>query len=397
MVAVNLRAAVSSVGPVLADIIREGGLTAGWASLLTSLPTLGFAFASPASPLLARRLGAERAVLVALGGLTAGLLLRGTGGAAGLFIGQALAAVGIGVINVLLPGIVKRDFSTRIALMTGLYSMAFCVGAACAAAATVPLAERLGGWGAGLAVWAAPAALAALVWWVCRPAERAAGPSRAYAVRGLWTDRLAWQVTVFMGMQSALAYTVFGWLAPILRDRGLGAVEAGLLLSVSVVAQAAGSLVGPALATRRASQSLANVLAMVAGMVGLLGCLYGPLSAVWLFAVVLGLAQGALIAIGLTIIALRAPDPLLAAHLSSMAQTVGYLLASAGPLVAGLLHGWTGGWGAVAFFSCVLGLVGCLAGLGAGRPRHIGARAIPLGLPEDDHAPPRGPVRAGRA
>jgi CP family cyanate transporter-like MFS transporter len=381
LIAFNLRAAVSSIGPVLRDIIAHAGLSATGASVLTTLPSLCFGLAALAATGLARHLGPERAVLAGLAALTGGLALRGTTGLTGLFAGQVLATAGIGVINVLLPGLVKRDFSHRVALMTGLYTMAFCAGAAGAAGATVPLALVLGGWGGGLAIWALPAGLAALVWAFQVPRGTRVQAHAGSAVRGLWSDRLAWQVTLFMGLQSALAYLVFGWLAPILRDRGLSAVDAGLVLSVSVVAQAVASLVAPALATRGASQSFANVLSVALCMVGLMGCMFAPLGTVWLWAVVLGLAQGALIAIALTVIVLRAPDPHVAAHLSGMAQSVGYLLASAGPLLAGLLHGWTGGWGAVAAFSLAIGAAAALFGYGAGRPRHVGAVSARLGGP----------------
>ncbi len=382
LIAFNLRAAVSSVGPVLRDIIAHAGLSATGASVLTTLPSLCFGLAALAATGLARLLGPERAVLAGLAALTAGLVLRGTAGLSGLFAGQVLATAGIGVINVLLPGLVKRDFSQRVALMTGLYTMAFCAGAAIAAGATVPLAFLFGGWDGGLAIWALPAGLAALVWLFQVPRGTRVQAHAGFAVRGLWSDRLAWQVTLFMGLQSALAYLVFGWLAPILRDRGLSAVDAGIVLSVSVVAQAAGSLVAPALATRRPSQSLANVLSVALCVVGLMGCMFAPLGTVWLWAVVLGLAQGALIAIALTVIVLRAPDPHVAAHLSGMAQSVGYLLASAGPLLAGLLHGWTGGWGAVAGLSLAIGTAAALFGYGAGRARHVGAVSARLeGLP----------------
>jgi len=378
LIAFNLRAAVSSVGPVLRDIIATAGLSAAGASVLTTLPSLCFGLAALAATGLSRRLGPERAVLAGLAALTVGLVLRGTTGLPGLFAGQVIGTAGIGVINVLLPGLVKRDFSRRVALMTGLYTMAFCAGAAGAAGATVPLALALGGWGGGLAIWALPAGLAALIWAFQVPRGVRVQAHAGFVVRGLWSDRLAWQVTLFMGLQSALAYLVFGWLAPILRDRGLSAVDAGLVLSVSVVAQAAASLVAPALATRGPGQSLANVLSVALCMVGLMGCMFAPLGTVWLWAVVLGLAQGALIAIALTVIVLRAPDPHVAAHLSGMAQSVGYLLASAGPLLAGLLHGWTGGWGAVAAFSLAIGAAAALFGYGAGRARHVEARSVRL-------------------
>jgi CP family cyanate transporter-like MFS transporter len=271
---------------------------------------------------------------------------------------------------------VKRDFPQRVASMTGLYTMSFCAGAAIAAGATVPLATAFGSWGGGLAFWAIPAGLAAILWVTQLPPRAGARARAGFVVQRLWTDPLAWQVTLFMGLQSSLAYLVFGWLAPILRERGLSAVDAGLVLSISVIAQSVASLFAPALATRGPSQSGSNLLAVVLCMVGLMGCMFAPLGTVWFWAVILGLAQGALIALALTVIVLRAPDPHVAAHLSSMAQTVGYLLASTGPLLAGLLRSWTGDWLAVAAFALFLGAAAALSGYGAGRPRHVGAIAI---------------------
>src|SRR6185437_13453622 len=173
LISFNLRAAVSSVGPVLRDIIATTGLSAAGASVLTTLPSLCFGLAALAATGLSRRLGPERAVLAGLAALTGGLVLRGTTGLSGLFAGQVAATAGIGVINVLLPGLVKRDFPRRVALMTGLYTMAFCAGAAAAAGATVPLALLLGGWGAG---WPSGR---------CRPrSPRWSGRSRCRAARG---------------------------------------------------------------------------------------------------------------------------------------------------------------------------------------------------------------------
>lgn len=372
LMATNLRAAVTSLGPVLQEAVAATGLSPAGASLLTTLPTLCFALVAPAAPLFARRLGMERALLAAMLLLAAGAALRGVPDRVALFGGQVLACVAIGLVNVLLPGLVKRDFPGHVARMTGLYTMAFCLGAAGAAGATVPLASALGSWSLALAVWALPAVLAAAVWApLLPPAEEGARPARR-AARALWTDPLAWQVTLFMGLQSALAYIVFGWLPALLRDRGLTAAAAGLVLSVSVVAQAAGALAAPALAVRGRDQRLANVAAVALTLGGLLGCFYAPLRWAWGCGVVLGLGQGALIALALTIIVLRSPDPWAAASLSGTAQGVGYLLASAGPMLAGLLRA-RGGWDGVALLSVAISGGAMAAGLGAGRARLLGA------------------------
>jgi CP family cyanate transporter-like MFS transporter len=364
LIAFNLRTPVTSIGPVLPDALRAVGLSTAGASLLTMLPSLCFGLFSPVAPRLSRFLGMERAVLVALVVLVAGTALRGAGGSVSLFAGQ---------INVLLPSLVKRDFPRQVALITGLYVMAMAVGAAFAAGATVPLEKLLGSWAAALSLWALPALIATVLWLpqLAAPCEETSATSRRRL--SLWSDGLAWQVTLFMGLQSSLAYIVFGWLAPILRDRGLSPVDAGLALSISIVAQALASLVAPSLATLGKDQRPAVAALSVLCVASLLGCLYAPLSAVWVCSVLLGLSQGGLFPIALMLIVLRAPDAHLTRQLSSMAQGVGYILASAGPLLAGLLHAWMGNWTGLAVLVVGLGAAMLLAGLGAGRARHIKA------------------------
>lgn len=375
LISLNLRGAITSIGPVLREIIRDAGLSAAAASTLTTLPSLCFGLAAPLAPLAARRIGTERTLLAMVILLTGGIALRGLAGAPALYAGQILATLGIGVINVLLPGLVKRDFADRVPLMTGLYTMGLCAGGAGAAGATVPLMVAFGGsWSAALAFWALPAGLAAVVWATRLPPRDPAVVHAATRVRGLWADPLAWHVMLFMGLQSALAYTVMGWLPPMLRDRGLSPVDAGLVLSISVLVQAITCLFAPALATRGKDQKLANVLSMALCVVGLMGCFFAPLGTIWIWAVALGMSQGALFAIAMTVIVLRSPDAQVAAHLSSMAQGGGYILASTGPLFAGLLREWTGGWSAVALFCLLLGGAGGIAGWLAGRALHVRAR-----------------------
>jgi CP family cyanate transporter-like MFS transporter len=377
LIAFNLRTPVTSLGPVLPDATHATGLSATGASLLTMLPALCFGLFSPLAPRLSRFLGVERAVMVALMALAAGTALRGAGGSAGLFAGQILGCGGIGVINVLLPSLVKRDFSGRVAFITGLYVMSMALGTALAAGATVPLDRWLGSWAIALSLWAVPALIAGLVWLPQLAVPRAETAATAPRLRGLWSDRLAWQVTLFMGLQSALAYIVFGWLAPILRDRGFSPVEAGLALSISVLAQAVASLVAPSLATLGKDQRPAVAVLSVLCVVSLLGCLYAPLGSVWVWSVLLGLSQGGLFPVALMLIVLRTPDPTVTGQLSGMAQGVGYILASAGPLTAGLLHAQMGNWTGLAVLAVILGAAMLAAGLGAGRNRHVQARYRP--------------------
>ncbi|MFG0669012.1 CynX/NimT family MFS transporter [Pseudomonas sp. xss_1] len=371
LVALNLRPALSSMAPVLGQVSDGLGLSAAQAGLLTTLPVLCLGLFAPLAPMLARRLGSERVVLGILGTLAVGIVLRSVLGTTGLFLGSLLAGASIGIIGVLLPGIVKRDFPQHAGTLTGVYTMALCLGAAMAAGATVPLAHAFGdSWAPALGFWMLPAILAMLVW--LPQARNGHGVHKvAYRVRGLWRDPLAWQVTLYMGLQSSLAYIVFGWLPSILIGRGLSPTQAGLVLSGSVIMQLFSSLAAPWLATRGRDQRLAIVVVMLVTLCGLFGCLYAPLSGLWGWAVLLGLGQGGTFALALTLIVLRSRDAHVAANLSSMAQGVGYTLASMGPFAVGLVHDLTGGWSALGWVFAVLGAGAIVFGLGAGRALHV--------------------------
>lgn len=376
LVAFNMRIAITSISPLLPEIRRGIGLSLSDASILTALPALCFGLISPAAPALARRFGTERAIALALAALTAGTGLRLLPSVPVLFAAQILSACGIGLANVLIPSVVKKDFVHRVSLLTAFYTMSMAVGAAIAAGAAVPLRGLLGSWTLALGFWAIPALLALVVWTrQLRPGATAV--PAGHPVRGLWRDALAWQVTLFMGLQSSLAYMVFGWFAPMLIERGLTPADAGALFSAAVMAGAVGSLIGPGLATSGRDQrgSIIGVLAVC--LAALLGSFLGPLSTIWLWAIILELTLGATFAIALTLIVLRSPNARVAAQLSGMSQSVGYLVASCGPLAAGLIRNWTGNWNAVAYFFAGVVLLTAWTGLGAGRSRHVRVTPAP--------------------
>mgnify|MGYP001603607877 CR=1 FL=1 len=370
LVALNLRPALSSLAPLLSDVSKSLGLSAAQAGLLTTLPVLCLGLFAPLAPILARRFGAERVVLGILLTLAGGIILRSNFGEIGLFAGSVLGGASIGIIGVLLPGIVKRDFAKHAGTMTGVYTMALCLGAAMAAGSSVPLSEHFGSWAVGLGFWVIPALVAA-VFWLPQVGQKHGAHNVAYRVRGLLRDPLAWQVTLYMGLQSSLAYIVFGWLPSILIGRGLTPTQAGLVLSGSVIVQLASSLAAPWLATRGKDQRLAIVVVMSLTLGGLFGCLYAPIEGLWGWAILLGLGQGGAFSLALTLIVLRSRDSHVAANLSSMAQGFGYTLASMGPFAVGVVHDWTGGWNAVGWIFGIIGTGAIIAGLGAGRTLYV--------------------------
>jgi len=371
LVALNLRPALASMAPLLGYVSDDLGLSSAKAGLLTTLPVLCLGLFAPLAPRLARRFGSEQVVFGVLFALAAGIVLRSFFGEFGLFAGSILAGASIGVIGVLLPGIVKRDFPKQAGTMTGVYTMALCLGAALAAGSTVPIAHHFNdSWAVGLGIWMIPALLAALIWW---PQARQKHDMHqvSYRVRGLLRDRVAWQVTLYMGLQSSLAYVVFGWLPSVLIGRGMSPTDAGLLLSGSIMVQLISALSAPWLATRGKDQRLGVVVAMSMTLAGLFGCLYAPVDALWGWAIVLGLGQGAAFSIALTLIVLRSRDSHVASNLSGMAQGFGYTIASIGPFAVGIVHDVTGGWDSIGWIFAVIGVAATIAGLGAGRALYV--------------------------
>ncbi|SDP44374.1 MFS transporter, CP family, cyanate transporter [Phyllobacterium sp. YR620] len=379
LIAFNLRPVFSSASALLPEIIAQTGLSSFGAGVLTTLPVVCLGIFAPLAPRLAQRIGAERTLLGVLLLLALGTALRGLQSLPLLFIGTALAGACIAIGNVLLPGLVKRDFASRTGLMTGLYTMALCAGAATAAGFTLPLQRMLGGsWSLALGAWALPALVVAAIWFPHAFFRKVRTKHAGFRVEGLWRDRLAWQVTLFMGLQSALAYCIFGWLSPILRERGMDGVTAGLVVSVSVMVQVFACLFVPSIAVRCKDQRGVNLALIALAITGLMGFLFAPLSTVWVWAVLQGLGQGGLIAIAMTIIVLRSPDAHVASHLSGMAQCIGYMLAAVGPLLVGLIHSVTGSYAATAILFVLLGIGVAFFGWGAGRAAHVKARTIAI-------------------
>ncbi|WCS25898.1 MFS transporter [Methylobacterium sp. NMS14P] len=371
LVAFNLRPALSTVGPLLATIRDGTGLGAGGAAILTTLPVLCLGIACALAAPLIRRIGPDLAVLAGSTILVAGLTLRGLGGLVPLFAGSALAAIGIGIDNVLLPALVKRDFAGNGGLMTGLYTMTLCLGAAAGAGASVPVEHALGGgWPSALAIWSLPALVAAFVW---IPFARRTASTAAPSAGRLLRNPLAWWVTGFMGLQSSLAYILFGWLPLLLQGRGLTPLNAGLYASLATLVQAPGALLVAMLAARARDQRAWIVVIPGLTAAAFVVLAFGADSLRIPAACALGFGIGGCFGLGLTLIVLRAADAASAAGLSAMAQGIGYTCAALGPLIFGLAHEATGGWGVPGTLFVGITVAAILIGLAAGRDRKVSA------------------------
>jgi CP family cyanate transporter-like MFS transporter len=373
LIAANLRPAVTSVGPVLPEIGAEYRLSGVALALLAAAPLICFGVLAPLAPVLAARLGVDRTLGLVVAAILLGLVIRVGPGSALLFGGTVLIGGAIAIGNVLLPALLKREFG-RPGLMTGLYATVLGLTGSVAAGATVPLAAALGGhWRVGLAFWAIPATVALLVWLPLsrRRTVAAADIPSSSLVRAL-RDRVAWQLAIFSGLHSLCFYTIVAWLPSILRDHGLSPTDAGLLLGLTSIVGLPVGLLIPTWTSRQRDQRLAVVLVTALTGIGLLGLLAAPPASAVLWAVLLGLGNGGTFPLALTLVTLRTRTPETTQGVWAMAQTVGYLLAAAGPLALGLLHDITGAWAAGLALLVALVAVQGVAGLGAGRAVYVG-------------------------
>ncbi|HWL98146.1 MAG TPA: MFS transporter [Nocardioidaceae bacterium] len=353
LVALNLRGAIAAVAPVLPEISADLSLSAGAAGLLTSLPVLCFAAASPGSAWLARRTGLENAVLLGFLALAAATVLRTLDGISVLLAGTLAVGVAMAVGNVVVPVVIKRDFPLRAGRVTGLYTAALAGGAALAAALTAPIAAAWG-WQVGLSVWSAFVLVAAGVWWLAtrdlrataarRRADSGVGRELRRPGARVWRNQTAWAVTLFLGCQSFAYFSVTAWLPTLLVDQaGLDIATASLGMSLFQLLGIPGTLLIPLLAGWRPQQVWLGVSVACCWCTAVTGLLVVP-SAWFAWTLLAGVAQGAGISFAFTVLVLRAHDTAAAHDLSSMAQLVGYALGAAGPAVVGALYQSTGGW-----------------------------------------------------
>ncbi|AXH25066.1 TPA: CynX/NimT family MFS transporter [Salmonella enterica] len=372
MIATTLRVTFTGAAPLLETIRSDYGLSTAQTGLLTTLPLLAFALVSPLAAGIARRFGMERSLFAAMLLICAGIALRSLPSAALLFAGTAIIGCGIALGNVLLPGLIKRDFSQHVARLTGAYSLTMGAAAALGSALVVPLALHGFGWRGALLMLMLFPLLAFLIWLPQWRTTRSANlsSSRALHERGIWRSPLAWQVTLFLELNSLIYYVIIGWLPTILISHGYSEAQAGSLHGLLQLATAAPGLAIPLILHRFNDQRWIAALVSLLCAVGAAGLWFVPGQAI-IWTLLFGFGSGATMILGLTFIGLRASSAHQAAALSGMAQSVGYLLAACGPPVMGKLHDASGSWYLPLSGVTVLAIIMAIFGLYAGRDREI--------------------------
>lgn len=374
LIAVNLRVSFVSVGPVLANISGDLGLSSAAAGLLTGLPLIAFAVFSPVAPGFASRLGLDRALWMSLLFLASGIVLRSLPVPGFIWAGTALIGLAIAFLNVLVPSLVKRDFPAKVSKVTGSYTATQAAFAAMGAAVVVPVAQTSpAGWRLALGIWVGLAliAMAVLLPWLRRHRSGTVTTTKPEgSFRSPWASALGWQVTVFMGLQSIAFYVLMAWLPTIEQSRGVSATTAGIHLSVFLLISVFASLIAGGILHRGSDQRLVSFARGAAMFVTFLGLALAPdLTLLW---VVLGaVGCGSLIVIALSLFSLRTVNYPQAASLSGMAQSVGYGLAAVGPVMFGGLRDVSGDWMLPLLVTASIMVVLAFMGVLAGRDRVI--------------------------
>lgn len=367
----NLRAPITAVGSIVEMIQTEYGLSSTWAGFITTLPLIAFAVVSPFVANISAKIGHSKTMLMGLIFILLGEVCRSYMGVAGLFIGTAIIGIGIAIGNVIIPAIIKMNFSEKVGAVTSIYTSGMCVFAAVGAGVSVPLAKGADlGWKHTLFVWFALGILTILIW---LPQVR--GKAKAQQVKAaaenrptIWKSSLAWWVTLFMGTQSLLFYSLVAWLPTIVISRGLGETFAGTMALVFQLMAIPATLIVPMLCDKFKDQRvLVYVVCAIYGL-GMGTFLIASTPLIMTIAIVLmSLGMGGSISLSIAFISLRSPDSQRASQLSGMSQSAGYLFAAVGPIITGFIFDKLGNWNVpvLIFIGLIAFLVFC--GIFAGR------------------------------
>ncbi|MGF2142168.1 CynX/NimT family MFS transporter [Vagococcus fluvialis] len=373
MIATNLRAPITSVGPLVGTITNSLNLTGAQAGLITTLPLIAFAIISPIAPKLARKFGTETTILGALILIILGLSIRYLPSISTLFLGTAILGCGIAIGNVLIPSIVKQEFQNQSGLVTGIYSVSMNLTGAIASGVSMPLIEKLGWtWNQAFSLWIILAALALLAWLPQLKNKKATPEVNVVDTNNsIWHSSLAWSVSLFMGIQSFIFYVLVAWLPEMLISQGIPSSKSGGMLSLLQLTLLPTTFIIPIIAEKRPNQKSLVVISFTLFTLGISGLMFSSLAVISLSIIAIGIAGGITFSLSMMFFNLRTSTPKEAADLSGMAQSIGYILAAVGPFLFGLLHDLTNNWQSSLFLLIGMTIILLFVGLNAGSSKKV--------------------------
>ncbi|MFC5195089.1 CynX/NimT family MFS transporter [Bizionia hallyeonensis] len=373
-IAVNLRPALSSIGPLIDMIRQDVGLSETLLGLLTTLPLIAFGVVSTITPLFTKRYGIGNTLLGSLILLAVGIIIRSIGGVFELYLGTVFLGIAIAFGNVLIPAMIKRNFPHKAGLVTSLYSGIMSLGAAFAAGLSVPLAMEMNlGWRGSLGVWAGLAIIAVIIWVPNLKRINRTVPNRSFkeAMKKLSGSKLVWKLALYMGLQSFAFYVILAWLPAILMDRGYDASYAGWMLSLSQATGIIGAIFIPIWAGSRKDQRLVIVSLIILEVIALLGLLFPEIGFTEVWVGLIGMVLGGTFGLALLLIVLRSDDAETAAELSGIVQSIGYFIAATGPFIVGVIYDITDMWSYALLLLVLISIIKLVMGIDVGKDRKV--------------------------
>ena len=382
LLATNMRApivALGAIAPVVQEALDISEFQIGW---LGAVPMLSFAVGALISPAIAKRFGLENTLIAMIGLLTTGMMIRTVIPTwTGFLVGTLLLTLAIGFANTLAAPVIKQRTPKHIPLITGLFSLTMTVTAGIVSGVVLPLSERVG-WQWALGGWTILGVFALLIWLLLRVRLGSSNHQPIVSTDpdasdiSMWRTAFAWQIAVFMGLQSLLFYTVASFLPSIWVSKGLSAVSAGQMGSVFQFMAPISILSLTWLINRgRPIQALA-VFAAVLNVIGVLGVSYLSTELAWLWSALMGIGCSAIFTLSMMLFSLRTYTTNQSSELSGMAQAVGYLIAFFGPLGTGWLHEATGSWSVPLFIMLILMITNVVIAWLVSRPVMVDGKYI---------------------
>lgn len=367
-VAMNLRAPITSVGPLISLMTKELSLSSAQAGLVTTIPLIMFAIISPLAPKIAEKRNIESVIFVALFAVLLGLIVRSVPNIVLLFLGTAILGCGIAVCNVLIPSLVKKEFSSHIGLVTGIYSVSMNLTGAVASGLSIPFVQKFGlSWNVALGVWLIITIIAIITWLPqFKYRDKLTKKDEVEVSSSMWHSSLAWSVTLFMGIQSFIFYVLVAWMPEMLVDKGMSTTQAGSMLSLLQLILLPVTFIVPLVAEKKQTQKSYVMIAFILFLCGILGLMTSNQVVIIIGIMMIGIAGGTSFSLSMIFFSLRTTSSKQAAALSGMAQSIGYLFAATGPFLFGMLHDMTGNWQSSLIVLVVVTFVLLFVGLKAG-------------------------------
>lgn len=381
LLATNMRApivALGSIAPVVQEALGISETELGW---LGAVPMLTFALGALISPAISKRFGLENTLIAMIALLTIGMVIRSVIPTwIGFLSGTVLLTLAIGFANTLAAPVIKQRTPNHIPLVTGCFSLTLTVAAGIVAGVVLPLSEQFG-WQWALGGWALLGFFALVLWVFLRvrlgSSTRVVAPlATGSSDISVWRSAFAWQIAVFMGLQSLLFYTVASFLPSIWLSKGLSAVSAGQMGSVFQFMAPVAILSLTWLVNRgRPIQALA-VFAAALNVFGVLGIMYLSTDLAWLWSGLMGMGCSAIFTLSMMLFSMRTYTANQSSELSGMAQAVGYLLAFFGPLGTGWIHDATGSWDLALFMLLILMIINVVMAWLVSRPIMVDGKHV---------------------